>query len=184
MPVTAEQQKSLAKLARAANRRLERATKGQRAYLEKQIAKYHTRERAEGFYVFQQGKAGSEAEYRARMRELDTFMAARTSTRKGWDLIKKEQVEAAGDTIRRGGSNITDKELALVLDEIGKGHSSADFYKALANVEISKRTDDSWTPSRENIRESINERRTAQERTALLLQLRKAGVNYASAGLQ
>lgn len=173
--VSAAQQKQLAAIARRANRRLERATQGQRAYLEKQIAKYHVRQRPGGATVFQQGKAKSTAEYRARMRELEAFLKAETSRRKGWDAMKAAQVSAAGETIRQGGYDITDQELTGILEEIGEGHSSAEFYKALANVEISKRQNDSENLSRDEIRNAINERRTAQERTATLLRLRNKG---------
>lgn len=173
MALTREMQRALANRARAANRRLERATPGQRAYLEKQIAKYHVRERGTNI-VFKQGKAMSEAEYRARMRELDTFMAARTSTRRGWDQMKREQVESAGATIRGQGYDITDDELAIILEEIDDGHGSAAFYKALANVEIGKElAGDTWTPSREQISNALNERRSAQQRTEMLLKMRQ-----------
>lgn len=174
MTLTQEMQRALSNRARAANRRLERATPGQRAYLEKQIEKYHTRERAPGFNVFQQGKAQSEAEYRARMRELDTFMAAKTSTRKGWKSVKKAQVEAAGKTLReKQGYNLTDNELALILEEIDTGHGSADFYKALANVEINKAAaGDRWTPNAETISAALAERRSAQERAEMLIKAR------------
>ena len=209
MAISAAEQKTLANLARAANRRLERASEGQRSYLEAQIAKYHTRIRQKtGARVFQQGKAKSNAEYRARMRELQTFMQAKTSTIEGWKKIKAKQVEAAGETIRAGGSNLTDEELAGILRELEKGHSSAEFYKALANVEISKREAEAekerlikraeeagvklsdkqidmlgWHATEEEITDAMNARRTAQQRTQLLLDLRAAGVSYASAGL-
>lgn len=172
MAITNEQQKALANLARAANRRLERAPAGQRAYLERQISKYHIRERGAGI-VFKQGKAKSSAEYRVRMRELEKFMSAKSSTRRGWDAMKKAQVSAAGETLRRGGSNLSDDELATILEELDEGHSSAEFYKALANVEIAKSAAGaSWEPTDETIKTAINERRSAQERTEALLRSR------------
>ena len=100
-------------------------------------------------------------------------MGAATSTRKGWEAVKRAQVASAGKTLRAEGSNITDEELALVLEEIGEGHSSAEFYKALANVEITKREHgDKWTPSADTITDAINTRRSAQERAKLLIKLR------------
>lgn len=173
MPVTKEMQKALANLARAANRRIERATPGQRAYMQNQIAKYHVRERQPGLNVFQQGKAANAAEYHARMRELQAFMGAKSTTRKGWKAIKAAQVAAAGETIRGQGSDISDEELSVILEEIGEGHSSAEFYKALANVEINKReAGDKWEPSADAIRDAITEKRTAQQRAELLISLR------------
>ena len=177
MPVTKEMQKALSSLARAANRRIERATPGQRLYMQMQIKHYHVRERMPGLNVFKQGKAANVAEYRARMRELQAFMNARSTTRKGWDAIKAAQVAAAGKTLRGQGSVISDEELTVLLEEIGEGHSSAEYYKALANVEISKREDpDYWiSADRDQIIEAMNARRSAQERTETLLRLRLRG---------
>lgn len=174
MPLTQSMIKEFTNLARAANRRLERATSGQRSYLQSKISKYHIRERKPGVTVFSQAKPKTMAEYHSRMNELKAFMGAATSTRKGWEAVKRAQVSAAGKTLRAEGSNITDEELAIVLEEIGGGHSSAEFYKALANVEISKREHpDYWVNAdRDKILEAINERRSAQERAKLLIKLR------------
>lgn len=209
MALTQEMQRALANRARAANRRLERASEGQRAYLEKQIAKYHVRERGANI-VFKQGKAASEAEYRARMRELEKFMSARSSTIKGWREIKAANVSAAGETLReKQNYNITDDELAIILEEIDEGHKSKEFYSALANVEISKANADRayrealadeieklvdegltlekatekaeekikpqsyWGASADEIRNAINERRSAQQRAEMLLKMRQ-----------
>lgn len=201
MALTQAMLKDFVNLARAANRRLERATPGQRMYLQQKIAKYHTRERAPGINVFSQAKPKTEAEYRSRMKELEQFMGAKTSTKKGWQAVKKAQVSAAGKTIRAQGSNLTDEELASILQEIDEGHRSAEFYKALANVEIVKREAeqkleadkeearakgmsekeiekkfkyaDYWTPSDEAISNAINSRRSAQERAEHLIKLRR-----------
>lgn len=179
MAVTAAQQKMLAATARRANRRLERATPGQRAYLEKQIKGYHTRTRESGARVFQQGKAGSETEFRARMRELRRFLGedekkAVTSTRRGWESIKKQQVASAGETLRGQGYTLTDDELAVILEEIGGGTNKfAALYTALANVEIAKAETGNIEMDRDRIIEAMNERRSAQERTQMLLQMRE-----------
>lgn len=173
MPLTQSMIKEFTNLARAANRRLERATSGQRSYLQSKISKYHIRERKPGVTVFSQAKPKTMAEYHSRMNELRAFMGAATSTRRGWEAVKRAQVSSAGKTLRAGGSNITDDELALILMEIGEGHSSAEFYKALDNVEISKRErGDKWTPSADTISDAINSRRSAQERAKLLIKLR------------
>lgn len=174
MAITAAQQRALSNLARAANRRLERASEGQRAYLERQISKYHTRQRSGGATVFKQGKAASESEYRARMRELERFMSAQTSKITGWKEVKKAQVKAAGETLRGEGYDLTDEELAAILEELDEGHSSAAFYSALANVEISKSSAGAnWQPDKETISAAINERRSAQQRTEQLLKIRQ-----------
>lgn len=178
MAVTAAQQKMLAATARRANRRLERATEGQRAYLEKQIKGYHTRTRESGARVFQQGKAASETEFRARMRELRRFLGedekrAVTSTRAGWESIKKQQVASAGETLRGQGYTITDNELAVILEEIDGKNKFAEMYSALANVEIAKAEQGNIEMNRDALIGAMNERRSAQERVQMLLQIRQ-----------
>lgn len=174
--ITEQAQKALAALARAANRRIERATEGQRKALEHYTRQYHTRERANGMIVFQQGKAKTEAEYKARMRELELFMGSAKqptiSKRSEWERVKRENVKAAGETLRGDGSSITDEELATLLEELDGG-GTAEFYKALANVEIAKeRAGENWSASPEAIRDAISARRSAQERVELLIKAR------------
>lgn len=137
--VTQNQQQSLAKLARAANRRLERATEGQRAALDYYLKTYHTREGAHGM-VFQQGKAKSQREYNQRMAELKAFMEGETSTRKGWEELKQSNIEKGGDTLRNRGYDITDEELAVIIMETGgkKQASGREFYRALNNVQAAR----------------------------------------------
>ena len=174
MAVTAEQQKQLATLARRANRRIERASKGQQKALEYYTRKYHTRQREGGTYVFKQGKAKSESEYYARMRELQRFLNAPSTTRAGWEQIKKENVKKAGKTIRGDGYTISDRELAMILEELPPKAGSAEFYAALANVEIAKQErEQQEIASSEDIKAAIESRRSDQQRTEALLQLRK-----------
>lgn len=177
MALTQEMQRELAARARAANRRIERATPGQRSALEHYTRQYHTRQRANGMIVFQQGKAKTEAEFKARMRELDLFMGTAEnptiSTRAEWERVKAANVKAAGETLREDGADITDEELAAVLAELGDG-STADFYKALANVEIAKASaGEGWSPTRENIHAAVTARRSAQERATALIKARR-----------
>lgn len=179
MAITSEMQRELAKKARAANRRLERASEGQRRALEYYIRGYAVRQRGE-YIIFQQGKAKSEAEYKKRMQELEDFMQAESSTKKGWKALKERQVRAAGETLRDEGSNLTDDELANVLIELNrdgdsKGGSDVIFQAAVQNVEIAKRkAGKNWTGSDQQIRDAINSRRSAQERVQTLLKLRRA----------
>lgn len=178
MAITAEMQKDLANKARAANRRLERASKGQRRALEYYIRGYAVRQRGK-YIVFKQGKAKTEAEYKKRMQELEDFMNAESSTKKGWKALKERQVKAAGETLRDEGSNLTDDELANVLIELNrdgdsKGGSDVIFQAAVQNVEIEKRkAGKNWTGSDQQIKDAINSRRSAQERVKTLLEQRR-----------
>lgn len=177
MTLTAEMQHELANLARAANRRIERATPGQRQALEHYLKGYHTRERDNGMRVFQQGKAKSVSEYKQRMKELRKFMGTEEeptiSRRSEWEKVKREAVEKAGETIRKQGYNITDDELSNILQEAHLADST-EFYKALANVEISKNeAGDFWNATRNEIAKALESRRTAQERAEALIRSRK-----------
>ena len=168
MAISAKQQQELAKLARAANRRLERATEGQRKSLEYNIKGYHIREGSRGT-VFQQGKAKTEREYRQRMAELRAFMGAKTSKRSGWETLKKSNMRKAQDTLSEMGYDITDKELEIVLKETG-GSSKA-FYRALENVQAAKDPDTEELTA-EEVRAAIADRRTDYQATLAALKNR------------
>lgn len=175
MAVTAQQQRELAATARRANRRIERASEGQRAAFRYFIRNYHTRTRDDGTLVFKQGKAGSEAEYQSRMKELERFLGAESTTRKGWEALKKSNVEKAGKKIRGQGFTITDKELKVILEELPAKAKKAEYYKALENVEIYKgtRKKPNQEPTAAEIKKAMKSRRTAQQRTEALLKLRE-----------
>lgn len=175
MAITAQQQKALAAAARRANRRIERASEGQRAAFEYFIRNYHARTREDGIIVFRQGKAGSEAEYYSRMKELERFLGAESTTRKGWEALKKANVEKAGKKIRGQGFTITDKELKVILEELPAKSKKAEYYKALENVEIYKgnRKNQDKEPTAAQIKKAMKSRRTAQQRTEALLKLRE-----------
>lgn len=136
MAITKEMQRELANAARAANRRLERASQGQLDALEHNIKNYHTRTNAAGEMRFSQSKASTEAEYRQRMSELNKFMNAKTSTRKGWENVRRDSLSKANDKLSEMGYDVTDEELAQIAKETG-GHNAA-FYRALENVTAEK----------------------------------------------
>jgi len=166
--VTPEMQKELANLARAANRRLERATSGQRGALDYYLRGYHTREGAHGT-VFQQGKAKTEREYRARMEELRRFMAGDTTTRRGWEALKEENIERAQETIKRQGYELSDEEFATILKETG-GHRSIQFYRALDIVQAEKNKKGEL--SADEVRAAISSRSSAYESTLAAIKSR------------
>ena len=174
MAVTA-QQRELAAAARRANRRIERASEGQQEAFRYFIRNYHTRTRDDGTIVFKQGKAGSEAEYQSRMKELQRFLEAGSTTIKGWSRLKQQNVSKAGKTIGGQGFSISDKELKTILQELPAKASKAAFYKALENVEIYKgsRKNKTKEPTPEQIKKAMKSRRSDQQRTEALLKLRE-----------
>lgn len=187
MALTKEMQRELATWARRANRRIERATEGQRAALEYYTRQYHTRKRDDGTRVFMQGKAKTEQEYNARMKELKRFLEGDPegkeagyqpiSTRSGWEKVKRANVEKAGETLRKSGYDITDDELEMILVEGAEddiGGSDPVMLAALQNVQIAKaEAGNEWTPSPEVIKAAIAERRSDQERVEQLIRSRQ-----------
>ncbi len=132
MTITKEMQEDLARKARAANKRLERASEGQRRALEHYTKGYHTFETAKGDR-FRQGKAKTETEYKQRLQELEDFLSGETSTRKGWEALKKRNIEAANRKLKDMGYYFTDEELANVLEEASP--KDANFYHVLNIVQ-------------------------------------------------
>ena len=108
------------------------------------------------------------------MKELERFLDAGSTTIKGWNRLKQQNVTKAGKTIRKQGFNLTDKELKVILQELPAKSSKATFYKALENVEIYKGSRKAQTkePTPEQIKKAMKSRRTDQQRTEALLKLR------------
>lgn len=175
MAITKEQQRELANMARKANRRLERASEGQRRALDHYIREYTTKETSKGT-VFSQGKAKTEAEYRKRMRELEDFLGDENSptisTRREWERVKRQNVSRANDTLEGMGFDITDDELAAVLEELPSRASRADYYRALENVQALKEEKGAEL-TRAEIKEAIASRRSDYQATLAALKARK-----------
>lgn len=173
--ITKEEQRLLANMARKANKRLERASEGQRRALEHYIKDYTTKETSKGT-VFSQGKAKTEAEFRKRMRELEDFLGDEDnptiSTRREWERVKRQNVSRAGDTLEDMGFDITDDELAAVLEELPSKASRADYYRALENVQALKKEKGAEL-TRAEIKDAIANRRTDYQATLAALKARK-----------
>ena len=163
----------LAKMARAANRRIERATPGQRSALEHYTQGYATRESAKYGRVFKQGAAKTIREARQRLAELQRFTEAETTTRKGWEKLKRANVEKAGETIREAlDLDISDEELAIIFKELGANKNKREFYAVLNNVAAAKADKgDDLTPA--EVRKAMRERQSEQESVMRVLRSRK-----------
>ena len=174
MAISKEQQHALRNAARAANRRLERASKGQYESLRYNIQGYHVRKNAAGELRFSQAAAKTEAEYRSRIAELNKFMEARTSTKKGWKSIKEEGIRTAGGTLEDMGYEVTDDELKNIIEETGGSKKNpAAFYRALENVTAAKMEQEKGELSKEELQDAISSRRTDQQAVAALLKARR-----------
>lgn len=165
MAISKEQQRELKNLARAANRRLERASEGQRASLEFNIKKYHTQKGKYGI-SFSQAAAKTEREYKQRMAELEKFMQAKTSTKRGWNALQESNIEKAVGTLDQMGYDITEEELAVILREL-KGLKGKDFYTVLENVEAAKYEKESSGEefTEKDLKKELNTRREEYEAT-------------------
>ena len=108
MPISEEQWRELDTLAKRANQRLASMGEGQRA------AVSHYQEEK-----FSRAKPTSVAEYNRRMRDVERFLASKQTTKTGWKEIKRNAIEAAGDTLRENrGYELDDDELVNIFREI------------------------------------------------------------------
>ena len=144
--VTDAQRSEIALLTRRANRRIERATPGQRNYLESFVRKI-----TGGESKFSAASAKlTEREAAQKIAHLRTFLGSddkpvATTTRKGWEALKLKGVETAGRTWRdKLGYSITDEELAIILQQEDI-KSTKDLYTAVNLVEARKeKLGDAW----------------------------------------
>lgn len=127
-PISRDEYNELDKLAKRANQRLASMKEGQR-----QAVEHYTKGEK-----FSRAVPKSRAEYNQRMRDVERFLSAKQTTRRGWDEIKKTAVESAGQTLRSERKyNLTDQELANIFKEVDK-KSPKQFYKILDIVQAKK----------------------------------------------
>lgn len=132
--MTREQYKEIRRLTRAAQRRMERASEGQRRAMEYQVQK------ATGSKKWSSATKGfSYQQAQAQIEKLSRFMEAETTTIRGWRAIKTQQVSKAAQTLaeRYSGFNLTDAELADIFKQVGD-KSRQEKYKAINLVVASK----------------------------------------------
>lgn len=181
--ITREQIKEIRTLTRRANRRIERATPGQRKALEYYIKKYTG---ATKFSAATKGLTGEAAA--KKLADLNRFLAGESSTRRGWDRLKQKNVENANKKLRKQGYNLTDEELAELLEQIDTKNRN-DYYKAVNLVEAAKleaiakqeaaeqegeelEAGTGWEGSSEDIAAAIAEKVTYQEALAKAIMAR------------
>lgn len=130
---TQQQIKALRTLTRRANRRLERATPGQRTALE-----YFVRNYTGGAGKFSAAAKGlSFEEVALKLKNLDKFLGAKTTTRKGWDEVKADNVHKANERLKSKGYTLTDEELAEIFIQIDEA-SLREKYRVINLVEAKK----------------------------------------------
>lgn len=132
MKISQELYKELRRLTRAAQRRMERATPGQRRSLE-----YLTK-RATGETKWSSAAAGMTTQQaKAQIAKLEKFLASPYTTKRGWAAEKAENVRKAQEKLarRRKGFNLTDKELGKIFEEVTEKFNISD--EELAELQMS-----------------------------------------------
>lgn len=150
--ITEAQIKAIRTLTRKANRRLERATSGQLNYLEQYV------KRMTGSFKFSAATKGlSYREAAAKLKSLETFLSHEgTTTRRGWEALKKKSVPKTRVSLKRKGYNLTDEELAELLKQADIDNRTQ-FYMAVNIVQASKdRAGKGWEGSEEQIAEALS----------------------------
>lgn len=158
MNITPEQAKAIRQLTRRANRRLERATGGQESYLESMVI------RATGGKKFSAATKGLTYEQAAKkLKELDRFLGAKTSTITGWKEEKMRNVKKGAESLGRQGYDLTDQEFAEILKQVDTKNKQ-ELYAAVNKVQAAKvNMGDAWTGSSQQISDAIAEKISFQQ---------------------
>lgn len=175
--ITQQQKAEIRRLTRAANRRLERATSGQRKALQYWVSRMTGQYGATKFSSSYKGMSYEQAAQR--IEKLNQFMNAKSTTRKGWDEIKADNVAKANKTLGKQGYDLTDEELADIFEQL----HNADYtekYRAINLVQAAKwkaeTTGDAsvWNGTSAEISKAIMEKVDADEALARALTARQS----------
>lgn len=165
--ITAKQKAEIRRMTKTANERLRSATEGQRSYLEYQVNK------ATGGTKFSgRTKDMSYIEAKQQLEKLQRFLDAKSSTRRGWKAIKRQQVEAANKRWKSWGYDLTDYELATLLQQIDTKGKKV-YYQAVDKVQAAKYRGGGYELDAKAIAAAIDEQISEQKATQSLIRARK-----------
>lgn len=166
--ITKQQAQAIRTLTRRANRRIERASGGMRSQLEYYVT------RTTGAAKFSAATKGLSYEEAAlKLEQLDRFLASPVTTIRGWKEKKKDSVRKANRTLQEEGYDLTDEELADILEQIEEGDSK-NFYRAVNLVEAKKaEAGEDWSGSSDQIAAAIAEKATYQQALQKALKVRE-----------
>lgn len=179
MKISKELYAELRRLVRAANRRIERATPGQRKALE-----FYVQKATKASKWSSAAKGMSTQQANARIQQLRKFMGYNeqnvqveqvTSTIKGWKAIKESNVAKANATFAgmRKGHDITDEEMAEILMQL-EDSSKQEFYHAVNKVQAMKGyMGDKWKGSKADIAKALAQKWSVQNAYQRALDVRK-----------
>lgn len=183
MKISKELYAELRRLTRAAQRRMERATPGQRRALE-----FYVKQATGSTKWSSSAKGMSTQQANARIQQLRKFMGYNeqnkqveqvTSTRKGWEAIKESNVSKANATFgkRRAGHNLTDDEMAEILMQLGDP-TKKEFYHAVNKVQAMKDyMGEKWKGDANDISKALAQKWSAQDAYRRALDIRKLNVS-------
>lgn len=164
--ITDKQRADIRKMTKTANERLRSATAGQRNYLEYQVNK------ATGKSKFSAATKGmSYVQAKHQLEKLQRFLDAKTSTRTGWKAIKRQQVKAANKRWKSWGYDLTDEELAMILEQVDTKDKKA-YYTAVDKVQAAKYKAGGFDLNEEQITAAIDEQISEHKATQGLINAR------------
>lgn len=167
------QTQTIKTLVRRANRRIERAQQ-QAAGQARALLHY-----AGGAKFSAATKGMSERQAQAYIEKLERFLGAESTTRRGWEKVKKENVKKAAATLEGMGYDIDDEELAEILVQIDASNKQ-DFYRAINLVQAEKEeAGDDWTGSKDQIADAIASKASAQQALQRALEARQKAAKAA-----
>ena len=166
--MTKEQQSEIKLLTRRANRRIERASAGQRKAMEYYIGSDKFSAASKGF---------SYEQAQAQIEKLNKFLAGRSTTKTGWKEVKQANVSKANKTLGKMGYDLTDEELAEILIQIDSSNTES-FYRSINLVQAAKYEaeleGDIWKGTSDQISEAIAQKMEASEALEAALRGREA----------
>lgn len=166
--ITQQQKQAIRTLTRRANRRIERAGAGQIAALEYYVKK------ATGAEKWSSATKGLTYEEAAlKLKQLETFLEGRSTTIRGWNEIKQQNVSKANETLSEMGYDFDDEELAEILMQIDTADKK-EFYRAINLVQAAKEdAGEDWRGTKKQIREALADKATYQQALEKALQARE-----------
>ena len=166
--LTKQQQAEIKLLTRRANRRIERASEGQRKAMEHYIG-------GEKFSAASKGFSYEQAQ--AQIEKLNKFLSGKSTTKTGWREVKQANVAKANKTLGKMGMDLTDEELAEILIQVDTSNTQ-EYYRAVNLVQAAKDeaeiSGDLWSGSEEQIADAIAQKMEASEALEAALKSREA----------
>lgn len=159
-------------LTRRANRRLERASEGQRSALE-----YYIRERTGSANKFSASYAGlTKQQQQSKIDILEQFLSSKSTTKEGWKNIKASNVSKAAKSLGKEGYTLSDAELAEILKQVYTDNYD-EKYRAINLVQAAKYEAElsgrEWYGSEEAVKNAIMQKINAEDALKYALTLRK-----------